>query len=37
MKARKKDSLRKERDRLMEMNDILMDSILDIMDEYGIE
>lgn len=35
--GKKKDDLRKKRDRLMELNDAVMDAILDIMFKYEDE
>lgn len=36
-KARKKDYLRNKRDRLMELNDAIMDAVLDIIRKYEDE
>lgn len=35
--SKEKDALRKKRDRLMELNDNIMDPILDIMFKYNID
>lgn len=35
--GKEKDCLRNKRDRLMELNDAIMDAVLDIMEKYNID